>query len=92
MYIYMLYSQNPKMAKAYGVDIETISPNMPIEDLAKMLPVIYVADVHMEYGTVGFQLNRTMNDISPELRYLFIYFTAMRIHLCVHLYTLAYDV
>jgi putative AlgH/UPF0301 family transcriptional regulator len=75
------------MAKAYGVDIENISPNMPIEDLAKLLPVIYVADVHIEYGTVGFQLNRrsdmTMNDISPELRYIMcLYFYAYG-YICV---------
>jgi putative AlgH/UPF0301 family transcriptional regulator len=36
--------------------------------------VIYIADVHPEYGTLGFMLNRksevTMNDLYPELRSL----------------------
>lgn len=66
------FFEKPRMAKAYGVDVENIDPRMPLEDLAKILPVVYVADVHTEYGTLGYQLNsrsgNTMNDISPELR------------------------
>jgi hypothetical protein len=66
------FFEKPRMAKAYGVDVENIDPKTPLEDLAKVLPVVYVADVHTEYGTLGYQLNsrsgNTMNDISPELR------------------------
>ena len=66
------FFEKPRMAKAYGVDVENIDPKTPLADLAKILPVIYVADVHTEYGTLGYQLNsrsaNTMNDISPELR------------------------
>lgn len=39
---------------------------------ATALPVIYVADVHPEYGTLGLQLNRlsnrTMSDLFPGLQ------------------------
>ena len=66
------FFEKPRMAKAYGVDVETIDPRTPLSDLAKILPVVYVADVHTEYGTLGYQLNKrsqnTMNDMSPELR------------------------
>lgn len=66
------FFEKPRMAKAYGVDVENIDPKTPLEELAKILPVVYVADVHTEYGTLGYQLNsrsaNTMNDISPELR------------------------
>ena len=66
------FFEKPRMAKAYGVDVENIPPNTPLSELAKILPVVYVADVHTEYGTLGYQLNKksqnTMNDVSPELR------------------------
>ena len=66
------FFEKPRIAKAYGVDMESISPNTPLEELAKLLPVVYIADVHTEYGTLGYQLNKrsenTMNDIFPELR------------------------
>ena len=66
------FFEKPRMAKAYGVDVDSIDPKTPLSDLAKILPVVYVADVHTEYGTLGYQLNKrsqnTMNDMSPELR------------------------
>ena len=66
------FFEKPRIAKAYGVDMESISPNTPLDELAKLLPVVYIADVHTEYGTLGYQLNKrsenTMNDIFPELR------------------------
>lgn len=66
------FFEKPRMAKAYGVDVDNIDLKTPLTELAKILPVIYVADVHTEYGTLGYQLNsksaNTMNDISPELR------------------------
>ena len=66
------FFEKPRIAKAYGIDMESITPNTPLEDLAKLLPVVYIADVHTEYGTLGYQLNKrsenTMNDIFPELR------------------------
>ena len=66
------FFEKPRIAKAYGVDMESISPETTLEELAKLLPVVYIADVHTEYGTLGYQLNKrsenTMNDIFPELR------------------------
>ena len=65
-------SENPEIAKSVGLDFDTLDPSMPLEMLAEMLPVIYVADLHPEYGTMGFMLNKksdkTMNDVSPEFR------------------------
>ena len=65
--------ENPQIAKSLGVDFTSMDPNSPLTDLAKILPVIYIADVHSEYGTLGFMLNnhdgKTMNDVKPEFRY-----------------------
>ena len=69
------FLEQPKIAKLYGFDIDEIGGmSTPAEKLAKYLPVIYIADVHPEYGTLGFALNKhsgkTMNDFNPELRSL----------------------
>jgi len=60
------------IAKSYGVDFSMLDPSMPLTDLAALLPVIYVADVHQEYGTLGYMLNKasgkSMNDLKPELK------------------------
>ena len=69
------FLEQPKIAKLYGFDIEEMGDmSIPAEKLAKHLPVIYIADVHPEYGTLGFVLNKqsgkTMNDFNPELRSL----------------------
>lgn len=41
-------------------------------DVIRLLPIIYIADIHSEYGTLGFMLNKpstkTMNDIHPEYK------------------------
>eukprot|EP00601_Ochromonadales_sp_CCMP2298_P004407 CAMPEP_0173191992 /NCGR_PEP_ID=MMETSP1141-20130122/13185_1 /TAXON_ID=483371 /ORGANISM="non described non described, Strain CCMP2298" /LENGTH=260 /DNA_ID=CAMNT_0014116227 /DNA_START=87 /DNA_END=869 /DNA_ORIENTATION=+ len=66
------FFQSPETASQYGVDVASIAPDTPLKDLASMLPVIYLADVHPEYGTVGYQLNRfspqRMDDVHPGLR------------------------
>ena len=64
--------ENPLIAKTVGLDFETIDSTMPLSKLADELPVIYIADVHPEYGTMGFMLNKradvSMNDLHPEFR------------------------
>lgn len=55
------FLQKPKIAKLYGLDVDAISPTTKLTTLAHMLPIIYIADVHPEYGTVGFALNKQSN-------------------------------
>ena len=47
---------------------------MPLIDLARKLPVIYLADIHQEYGTLGLQLNavsdKSLNDFHSALKML----------------------
>lgn len=69
------FLEQPKIARLYGFDIDEIGGlDTSAERLAAHLPVIYVADVHTEYGTLGLMLNKrsglTMNDLHPELRSL----------------------
>ncbi len=41
-------------------------------DVIRSLPIIYIADIHSEYGTLGFMLNKPstkiMNDVHPEYK------------------------
>ena len=64
--------ENEQAALAYGFDQRTISASDSAETLAAQLPVVYVADMHSEFGTLGLQLNRKsdvkMGDLRPELR------------------------
>ena len=66
------FFENPAAAKFHGVDLSLISKDTLLSDLASILPVIYVADVHPEYGTLGLVLNsmsgKTLMDVHPELR------------------------
>lgn len=43
-------------------------------DVIRSLPIIYIADIHSEYGTLGFMLNKPslkkMNDVHPEYKIL----------------------
>jgi hypothetical protein len=59
----------PDVARQYGVNVGGIDPETPLSELATMLPVIYIADIHNEYGTLGYTLNRktglTMKDAYP---------------------------
>jgi hypothetical protein len=65
-------ADNPLIAKSMGIDFESIDASSPLTDLARALPVVYIADVHPEYGTMGFMLNRrseqSMIDVHPEFR------------------------
>ena len=64
--------ENPLIAKSVDLDFDTLDASMPLTKLAEKLPVIYLADQHPEYGTLGFILNKmsekTMNDLNPEFR------------------------
>ena len=65
------FFENKETAKAYGIDFESYNRSTSLMDLAEVLPVIYIADIHSEYGTLGFQLNRpltTMESLRPELK------------------------
>ena len=68
------FFENEEIAKHHGVDLESFPPSTPLVDLAEHLPVLYIADVHSEYGTLGFLLNRptglTLGDdqFHPEFR------------------------
>lgn len=65
--------ENKAVAALRGVDQDTLDLSRPATDLAKILPVMYLADLHSEYGMLGLRLNakdkkRTMIDLSPELK------------------------
>lgn len=64
----------PLIASSFGLDFDAMDPKAPLTSLAPLLPVIYIADVHSEYGTLGYMLNKpsgkTMNDVMPELKTL----------------------
>ena len=66
------FFENPRIAKFYGFDIEEIDMDTPLDALGPLLPVIYVADVHQEYGTLGFILNKlsdkTMQEVHPSMK------------------------
>lgn len=57
----VVFFQNPKIAALYGVDVDSIPKSTPLADLARLLPVIYIADNHPEYGMLGLQLNKKSN-------------------------------
>lgn len=57
----VVFFQNPKIAALYGVDVDIIPKSTPLTDLARLLPVIYIADNHPEYGMLGLQLNKKSN-------------------------------
>lgn len=64
--------ENPSIAKSVGLDFAAMDPATPLSSLAAKLPVIYIADNHPEYGTLGFMLNKlsdnTMNDLKSEYK------------------------
>lgn len=60
------FYQNPKIALQYGVDIQNIPKSSPLEALANILPVIYLADNHPEYGMLGFILNKKSGKIMND--------------------------
>ena len=66
-----LYDE-PLIAKSVGLDFGALDPATPLTALAALLPVIYIADIHPEYGTLGFMLNRatgaTLQALKPEFR------------------------
>eukprot|EP01031_Cornospumella_fuschlensis_P031937 gene31937-38613_t len=68
------FLDQPDIAKKYGVDFTLVKPGEKIDLtlLARMLPVIYVADWHKDYGSLGLQLNNlspfSMNEFYPSLR------------------------
>ena len=63
------FLNDPEFAAAYGV---TTFVNE--FELCQQLPVIYMTEIHPEYGVLGFQLNspsgKTMNDLYPAFKYL----------------------
>eukprot|EP01038_Epipyxis_sp_PR26KG_P016701 gene16701-22844_t len=62
----------PNIASLYGFNREEFNDKTILAELADHLPVIYIADTHPEYGTLGYMLNKRSNDkminIYPELR------------------------
>ena len=69
------FFRSPRLAATFGIHTDTIKKTTPLQELARILPVIYIADSHSDYGTLGFQLNNkmqdtTMVDLHPELRSL----------------------
>ena len=70
-----LSPENAQMSAKYGFKLDDLNQDVSATSLAKLLPVIYIADSHSEYGTLGLQLNSketetTMMDIHPELKHL----------------------
>lgn len=69
------FLKQPSLLSQYNIKTHNQSEDALNDYLASVLPVIYIADRHMEYGTLGYVLNRksagaTMNDISPNFRHL----------------------
>eukprot|EP01036_Dinobryon_divergens_P023825 gene23825-32212_t len=59
----------PVIAKSHGLDVSSFSPTTSLESLAYQLPVIYIADIHPEYGTLGFMLHRESSNTSMAALY-----------------------
>ena len=68
------FVENDQIAMYHGFDNQKNAENTPLSTLAEHLPVIYIADVHSEYGTLGLLLNKpsvyTLGDphFHPEFR------------------------
>ena len=60
------------VARSFGINLDSISESTPLSEIVAHLPVIYIADVHSEYGTMGYMLNnrssKSMGDSKPEYR------------------------
>jgi hypothetical protein len=64
---------NRALAEARGFNTASVDPSFPATDLARLLPVCYLVDVHQEYGMLGLRLNAprqdlNMGDLHPELK------------------------
>lgn len=68
------FLSRPELAKEYGCDLEKLTDPTDCSALAPLLPVIYVASDHRQYGTLGLQLNRllpaTLGKWFPSLRHI----------------------
>ena len=67
------FFQKTILAKSHGLDVTSIPPTSSLESLSYQLPVVYIADIHPEYGTLGFMLHResvntSMSALFPSLR------------------------
>jgi len=65
------FLMDKEAAHMYGFNRDLFNETTLIDDICKNLPVIYLADIHSEYGTLGYMLHRpaaVMNDFHPELR------------------------
>ena len=69
------FLKQPALLSQFNVKIGDQSEEATVDYLVRALPVLYIADKHMEYGTLGYVLNKkcvdiTMNDIYPNFRHL----------------------
>lgn len=69
------FLKEPTLLSQFDIKLGDQSEDNLMEYLARTLPVLYIADKHLEYGTLGFVLNRksarvTMNDLYPNFRHL----------------------
>lgn len=69
-----VFLEKPEIAVLYGFDVKSFASSTPLEKLALELPIIYIADIHPEYGTLGFMLNKlspsSMMNLHPTLKSL----------------------
>lgn len=63
----------PIVAKSHGFDVGSLSSSASLESLDYQLPIVYIADIHPEYGTLGYMLHResantSMASLYPSLK------------------------
>eukprot|EP01039_Chlorochromonas_danica_P006237 gene6237-6876_t len=69
------FLSHPELAKQYGCDLTLLQHATDYFTLLRQLPVIYIADIHSELGSLGLQLNKQVDDLVigdlyPSLRAL----------------------
>mmetsp|Transcript_15046 Transcript_15046/g.22230 ORF Transcript_15046/g.22230 Transcript_15046/m.22230 type:complete len:309 (-) Transcript_15046:484-1410(-) len=63
------FCSKPIVAKSHGFDVESLLPTASLESLDYQLPVVYIADIHPEYGTLGYMLHRESVNASMAALY-----------------------
>jgi hypothetical protein len=68
------FIRQPATAAQFGLDWNKLPPTLSLSQLSYFLPVIYLADVNSDLGTLGLALHQLahqhMRDVFPSLRVL----------------------
>ena len=69
------FLEKRKISKLYcNIDFNSFDESSYLHELATFLPVIYIAENHPDFGTLGFQLNQPsgkfVGDVNPSFKML----------------------